>query len=148
MLVCHACGERKSQTEFYLRKSGARAGEYYTYCKDCYKKKGRRYYQLHRDTQRLLSNARRRKYRVSRHRLVLEMKKVPCADCGKRYPHYVMDFDHHEGIGKLGNISNLINRNFLSMEKLRKEIEKCDVVCANCHRIRTFARMKNKREIE
>ena len=60
-----------------------------------------------------------------------------CADCGINYPYYVMDFDHLHS--KEANISALINT--CSMRKIRAEIDKCEVVCANCHRQRTFSRL-------
>jgi hypothetical protein len=61
-----------------------------------------------------------------------------CADCGKSYPYYVMDFDHLEN--KQNIVSRLVFSNSLSA--LEAEIAKCEVVCANCHRIRTFGRME------
>ena len=63
-------------------------------------------------------------------------KSVPCADCNEPYPSYVMDLDHVRGVKKF-NISSTRNRSY---EDLRNEIAKCDVVCANCHRIRTHNR--------
>lgn len=66
--------------------------------------------------------------------------KIPCMDCGILYPPYVMDFDHRNGKDKLKEVSKLVN-NMLSIENIMKEIEKCDLVCANCHRIRTHKRM-------
>jgi hypothetical protein len=66
------------------------------------------------------------------------LKDVPCADCGARFPACCMDFDHRDGESKIGNISNLIKR--WSWERLATEMEKCDIVCANCHRIRTAQR--------
>ena len=65
--------------------------------------------------------------------LVRAAKAVPCADCGVEYPACVMDFDH-KGSEKKFQISN---RYVGSLSKLLAEIGKCDVVCANCHRIRT-----------
>lgn len=62
-------------------------------------------------------------------------KQTACADCGKQYPASIMDFDHVSG-DKLGKVSS-----FLSKERILKEIEKCDVVCALCHRIRTVNRL-------
>lgn len=79
------------------------------------------------------------KYRaqVRRHRLrnkqfIDEAKSVPCADCGGTFPLACMDFDHN-GNEKLADISRMHN---YGQEKLLAEIAKCDVVCANCHRIR------------
>jgi hypothetical protein len=49
----------------------------------------------------------------------------------------VMEYDHVRG-KKVDNISNLVGR--VGWERLEKEIAKCDLVCANCHRERTFQR--------
>ena len=49
-----------------------------------------------------------------------------------------MDFDHREGEVKTAHVSQMVK--LMSVPKLHEEIEKCDVVCANCHRIRTFKR--------
>lgn len=65
-------------------------------------------------------------------------KDVPCADCGARYPHYVMEFDHREGEVKVRCVANL------RAKKLREELAKCDVVCANCHRVRTWTRKQQR----
>ena len=65
----------------------------------------------------------------------------PCTDCGIQYPYYVMDFDHLED--KKGLVSRFVAANNFSA--LRAEIAKCEIVCANCHRIRTFARLSTPR---
>jgi len=67
-----------------------------------------------------------------------------CIDCGfsgKEFP-YVLDFDHKKGSGKKFNIGSW-RHSVLSITAIEKEIEKCELVCANCHRKRTFA---HKRE--
>lgn len=69
--------------------------------------------------------------------LVEEMKARPCADCGRTFPKVCMDFDHVRGEKKY-TIGTAYR--WLPMEKLKAEIEKCDVVCACCHRIRTESR--------
>lgn len=60
----------------------------------------------------------------------------PCADCGKLYPPYVMDFDHRDPSTKTAIISYLPR--LQSWARLKAELAKCDLVCANCHRMRTF----------
>jgi hypothetical protein len=62
----------------------------------------------------------------------------PCMDCNISYPHFVMDFDHREPHKKEYNISSIINSG--SIKKIWTEIKKCDLVCANCHRLRTWNR--------
>ena len=70
-----------------------------------------------------------------------ELKAVPCADCGVQYAPYIMDFDHREGESKKGNPGDFVKKK--SVKAYLEEIAKCDVVCANCHRERTFQRRKN-----
>ena len=65
----------------------------------------------------------------------------PCADCGETDP-IVLEFDHLRD--KLYNISSMV-RTVLSWAPIRREIEKCEVVCANCHRRRTAQRANNIR---
>lgn len=72
---------------------------------------------------------------------LLEIKSNPCIDCGLSFHQACMDFDHVRG-EKLGSVSELSRR--FGKEKLSKEISKCDLVCACCHRIRTHSRMKQR----
>jgi hypothetical protein len=65
-----------------------------------------------------------------------EKKSIPCYDCGEEYPPYVMDFDHRPGTVKSFNIAKERH----SISTLLTEIDKCDVVCSNCHRQRTHQR--------
>lgn len=64
---------------------------------------------------------------------------TPCADCNKIYPPYVMDFDHLPEYEKIREINKLVHQGASKM--LRDEIKKCEIVCSNCHRIRTYNRM-------
>jgi hypothetical protein len=66
-----------------------------------------------------------------------DLRRVPCADCGKTYPPYVMDFDHRDPSTK--SFSLLADKPLLkNREVLLAEVAKCDVVCANCHAERTW----------
>ena len=68
-----------------------------------------------------------------------------CADCPQDDPR-TFEFDHVRG-EKLGNVSTMA-LNGCSWEKISEEIAKCDVVCASCHRIRTWERGGWVRNIE
>jgi len=70
--------------------------------------------------------------------LIEANKRRPCADCGQSYPAIVMDFDHNgaEKKGRIANWAREVGASRKSMQALREEIAKCDVVCANCHRLR------------
>lgn len=74
-------------------------------------------------------------------KFIQDQKDKPCQDCKKDWPYYVMDFDHREGEEKLHNVSQMASEK-LSLEAVKKEISKCDIVCSNCHRIRTYNRTK------
>lgn len=78
-----------------------------------------------------------RTHHERRRALTASIKDVPCADCGNRYPAECMDFDHRDGEVKLLNIAMSPS---ISTARLLAEIEKCDIVCANCHRVRTRLR--------
>lgn len=58
-----------------------------------------------------------------------------CHDCGGTFPPFVYDFDHREPSKKSFNLGNYGNT--VSWEKTLVEAEKCDMVCSNCHRLRT-----------
>jgi hypothetical protein len=71
---------------------------------------------------------------------VAAIKDAPCTDCGQQFPPECMDFDHVRGT-KIDHVNSLLQR---SLRTLQAEIEKCELVCANCHRIRT----KKRRTLE
>lgn len=79
-------------------------------------------------------------FKAHRQRSVAEVSELlratreqPCADCGQQYPWYVMEFDHVRGEKKF----NIGGAHGVGIKKLATEIEKCEIVCANCHRART-----------
>lgn len=94
----------------------------------------------HRDpeTRRKYSRDRLRRMRA----FIVHLRSVPCSDCGGSYPHYVMEFDHARGEKKC-YISQLG-----STKRLLEELKKCDVVCANCHKTRTWNRNQHRRKYE
>lgn len=63
---------------------------------------------------------------------------TPCFDCKIKYHYCVMNFDHLRD--KKANLSRLV-RNSLSINALKLEMDKCELVCSNCHRIRTWKRI-------
>jgi L-lysine 2,3-aminomutase len=84
-------------------------------------------------SEKKLDHAKKQEYK----RKLAELKeKAGCKDCGVKN-HIVLDFDHLKD--KKYNISRMIHDGF-SWKAILKEIEKCEVVCSNCHRIRTHNR--------
>ena len=89
-----------------------------------------------RNRQKIADNKRR--YVLRNVTYLNKVKSVPCTDCGKQYPSFVMDLDHING-QKDFNISHMA-RWPVGLARLKREIEKCEVICSNCHRYRTFSK--------
>lgn len=71
-------------------------------------------------------------------KLVIELKTGhPCLDCKETFPHYMMDFDHVKG-EKLGNVEAIARKG--DIQDVLDEVAKCDLICSNCHRHRTYMR--------
>jgi len=103
--ICGKCKMEKQLVEFYIRKTGIRAGKHYEVCKTCFRERGISYYRENQERQYRLAKIRIARYVETRRRLLIKFKNKPCVDCGKHYPPWVMDFDHLESDTKLGNIS-------------------------------------------
>jgi hypothetical protein len=84
--------------------------------------------------------ARRAKWQAQS-RLLDEIRAVPCADCGGSFPPCAMDFDHRSSELKDSGVTRMIGR--AGTERILAEVAKCDIVCANCHRARTFDRRRD-----
>ena len=143
----------KQKTPEQRAKDVARSRAHYYANKERYKENGRRYYREHREAynrmvldyyhrvnkfspRRIETMARLNKNKNLRLREKLAaIKNVPCADCGGRFPPVCMDFDHVRG-QKLF----LVCKPTTVGPGLDEEIKKCDIVCSNCHRIRTHQR--------
>lgn len=91
---------------------------------------------------------------LARHKIHMEPRFVwlkrykesrPCTDCKNKFPAECMDFDHLPGTKKLLPVAHLLHYKDFSI--VEEEIRKCELVCANCHRVRTFARKRAKIKI-
>ena len=99
----------------------------------------RRHYEANTATYKARATRNKLSARQIRIEFVRAQKDRPCADCGGRFHYAVMEFDHVRG-AKLGNVATMAHKG-VSLERLKTEIEKCELVCANCHRLRTWSRL-------
>jgi transposase len=87
----------------------------------------------------------------SRHRNIAFIRKHKqgkrCADCREDYPYWMLEFDHLPEYDKLFTIGGRRPRDF-TLQQLEEEIAKCDIVCSNCHRNRTYWRQNKNGEYE
>lgn len=131
---CTKCCVDKALEEFPKDRAisnGRRAN-----CRQCASSDVRKRY--HESGGREKQHARRKALLAERYAKLEALKDVPCADCQGRFPRVCMDFDHVRG-KKIASISKMMRESY-SWESILAEIAKCEVVCSNCHRIRTAAR--------
>jgi hypothetical protein len=122
MKICNVCKERESLPYGYK-------------CSVCHCEYQKAYYKKYPQS---VGRSHKTRQKMRRDRVKERKVGIPCADCSKTYPWYVMDYDHVRGEKKF-NLS-IAGSKMFSLEKIDAEIDKCDVVCSNCHRIRTFER--------
>ena len=97
----------------------------------------RRYYQKRRDIwntpERVAATLVRRREKKDR---IIQMLGGVCMDCGQSFPGRpeVFDLDHRDPFDKIAGVARLIGSRW---ETIADEVEKCDLVCANCHRTRS-----------
>lgn len=143
--ICTKCKVEKPVTDF---TKSTRDG-YRSSCKLCHrdeKQKWRhkyieehgesptaRYSREHREDQKEWKKRRQ----AEMHLKVDTIKEsTPCADCGQKFPAVCMDFDHLPGFAKTAGIARMITDG-VTWKKIEQEMRKCEIVCSNCHRIRT-----------
>ncbi|MCF8784124.1 hypothetical protein [Rhodococcus ruber] len=119
--TCRICGETKHISMFYRdrkRNGEARIVRKFD-CRDCARRVMRQRYQSNLDFIR--------NYKLEQ----------GCADCGYREHAEALEFDHLPGVNKLAHVGEMMMHSRAAIEA---EIAKCEVVCANCHRVRTKGR--------
>lgn len=131
---CSSCATEKPLGAFGSNRSRADGLAYD--CRECRSRKSR--------TPK--ERARARSVQVKRYAevqaLFAAMKSSPCLDCGGSFPPCVMDFDHRDPSKKQIDIAHYSGGGI--SPKLLAELEQCDIICSNCHRIRTAAQRTAK----
>ena len=136
MKVCSKCKKKKDESEFGKNKSKIDGLQHN--CKKCQREYAKKHY--YKNENYYLEKAKRRREKIYReiNDFIRKEKDKPCIDCGVKYPFYVMDFDHISG-EKEFNIGEARVRE-IKIDRIKKELEKCELVCSNCHRERTWQR--------
>ena len=134
MKRCAVCKEIKPEEEFNWRwkEQGRRWGT----CKACQRQQKNRYYATHRADYNARKRVRTQATRDAARQYVLDyLSTHPCVECGESDP-VVLEFDHIHG-RKDGAVSEMVLSG-KSLEALQAEIDKCQILCANCHRRKTM----------
>lgn len=135
--ICPGCGEeRDAERDFSWRHK--ERGIRQTRCKYCQSQVSKQHYKHNK--QSYLDRVRTREVLViedNQKRLADYLHSHPCVDCGQTDIR-VLEFDHIHG-NKSNNIARMVGEGF-SWSTIHAEIAKCEVRCANCHRIKTNER--------
>ena len=114
--ICGKCKQEKSKDDFYEQNDRTNGA---SFCKECFNKY-------------CIDRWRNRKIKA------VEYKGGECKDCGFSYPLYpadIFDFHHLNPAEKDYNWTKLRLR---SWDSIKLELDKCVMLCANCHRIRHY----------
>lgn len=123
-MICSKCGIDKPEESFAFKNKAKL--KRHTICKECQRAYKLKHYYSNKE-----AHYERNKKTLNKiSDFILEYKKNhPCCICGESTPE-CLDFHHLHG--KTGEIARL--RRGGSLDKVRNEIKKCIVLCANCHR--------------
>lgn len=138
MKVCSKCKQQKPFEEFYFKdkKSGTRQ----SCCKVCKAEYNKSWYTRNTNKHKKDVSRNVERYYQIKKNLIWDLKSNPCTDCGVSYPPYVMQFDHVRGV-KVTDIAKMMSgRSTYTVQDILEELDKCELVCANCHAIRTYNR--------
>ncbi len=134
---CPSCDLEKDYSEFYINKSkidGLQAN-----CKVCKNGYYQKWYSRPDVAEKVKKRTIARNARVKQEAqkwIISYLRSHPCVDCHEM-DISVLEFDHLHS--KILNISTLVS-NIAALSTIQAEVAKCEVVCANCHRRRTYKR--------
>ena len=132
--ICNGCGEERDVEEDFKWKHKER-GIRNSRCKFCQSKASKQHYRDNKQSYLDRNRVRNPQIREDNQRRVAAYLAChPCVDCSQ-IDIRVLDFDHVRGI-KSNHISRMVQVSY-SWPAIEDEIAKCDVRCANCHRIKT-----------
>lgn len=129
MKKCYTCKSLKEESEF--NKNKGRADGLNSICKKCSQERSRQYYSDNRQLHIKNANKNRDRYRAELKVELDIIKSRGCKFCDEKEPA-CMDFHHIDPSKKEYLVSKLWG--MVSKKKLKKELDKCVVVCSNCHR--------------
>lgn len=134
MRICSKCKNEKDDDEFVLKckKTGRRQ----TKCRGCCKEYAKEHYRKNKPYYIKRARVFNDKQVEKNRRLLYDyLQSKKCVDCGNSDIR-VLEFDHKRGLDKRDNVGNMLYR--YSWKTVLEEIEKCEIRCANCHRIKTM----------
>jgi hypothetical protein len=133
-MICSHCEIEQDESCFAFKNKTK--GIRHAKCKSCQRKYTAAHYRGNKESYR---ESNHRKGRAVREYVQTLKSTTPCTDCKQTFHFSVMEFDHI-GDDKVCTVSSLVYTRNLSWSRLKAEIAKCELVCANCHRMRSWNR--------
>jgi hypothetical protein len=133
---CNCCMEAREIEDFNWKNR--EKGIHQSSCRFCIAEKNRKHYIDNKQV--YISKAKRRNIRIydeNRKLLCEYLSTHPCVDCGCDDVR-VLEFDHVRGL-KTDEVTRILSTR-ASWSTIEAEIAKCEVRCANCHRLKTYER--------
>jgi hypothetical protein len=129
MKHCNRCNLDKPLEHFSSKGKNKKQ----PYCKSCSREYTREHYRKNKKS--YLDKNKRNKDKVKY--LVFDyLLNHSCIDCDENNP-ILLDFDHRDPENKSFSIATAIGRGMKTWAKIKEEIDKCDIRCVRCHRLRT-----------
>lgn len=132
MKICSRCKTEKLEFQFHKNKN-SKSG-LTSDCKDCHNEAHRNNYKHNAKRREYVYKYNKTRYEERKQIVKGYLSKHPCVDCGNTDIR-VLEFDHIRGEKKF-NIGRTLTVG--TMKILEEEIAKCEVRCANCHKIRHY----------
>ena len=131
---CNHCKKIFKETDFSwkIKRLNKRGNK----CKSCTNEYSRKHYRKNIERYKKRVKVNNEKYKELRRNLIYEFKlSNPCTSCGESNP-IVLEFHHLDPKTKRNDVSNMATHGY-SIKSIEEEIEKCVILCANCHRKKT-----------
>jgi len=136
MKTCSSCKINQSKTEYHRHLKYK--DNLFPMCKSCRKVRVAAYQKKNKETIKNYKN----KYNSDYTKWARSFKEGPCTDCKEQFHPAAMQWDHLPGKEKVIDLARVMTK-----KQFLEEVKKCELVCANCHSVRTYKRMKNEEKV-
>ncbi len=134
MIKCTKCNKNKTDIEFNFKIKAINLR--HKQCKECTRLFVKNHYNRNKEYYLKKTHSRNALIKLEVFNYVKQyLLENPCVDCGES-DIAVLEFDHNGKIPKFKAVSSIISNGY-PIWKIKEEINKCDVRCANCHRRKT-----------
>ena len=131
MKVCGTCKIAKPFKDFGVKKRKDDRVIYQSKCKECNRKYQKEYYRRNKEIYSAKARIWKKEYKRTVYSILMESAKDGCVICGEK-DYRCLQFNHIDRKTKTDGIADMVSNN-RSLDLIEKEVEKCEVVCANCH---------------